>query len=188
MNRRDFLSCATLVAVSRPARADDGPAWDALLAGGCAVLMRHAQTEPGIGDPPGFKLDDCRTQRNLSAAGRAQAQRFGERLRSRGVRIDELRSSRWCRCLDTARLAFPTLPVQPFDPLNSFFEDRRTGPQQTAALRRYLAGLGSRNALLVTHQVNISALTGEFAAMGEAVVVGAAADAASRVLGRLRID
>jgi broad specificity phosphatase PhoE len=104
------------------------------------------------------------------------------------VRIDEVRSSRWCRCLDTARLAFPALAVQPFAPLDSFFDDRRTEPQQTAAVRRYLADLGSRNALLVTHQVNISALTGQFAAMGEAIVVGSVAADAAAVAGRIRVD
>jgi broad specificity phosphatase PhoE len=104
------------------------------------------------------------------------------------VRIDEVRSSRWCRCLDTARLAFPALAVQPFAPLDSFFEDRRTEAQQTAAVRRYLADLGPRNALLVTHQVNISALTRQFAAMGEAVVVRPAAADAAAVVGRIRID
>jgi broad specificity phosphatase PhoE len=187
VKRRQLLLALPLVGALRAAHADDeAPVWQALRSGGSALLMRHAQTEPGIGDPPGLRLGDCRTQRNLSAAGRAQAQHFGERLRAGGVRIDELRSSQWCRCLDTARLAFPALPVQPFAPLNSFFDDRRTEPEQTAAVRRYLATLGARTALLVTHQVNISALTGEFAAMGDAIVVRAAADGALRVLGRLR--
>ena len=195
MRRRALLAAAPLAAfalTTRAARAagdtDEAAAWAALRAGGCALLLRHAQTEPGIGDPPGFRLDECSTQRNLSAAGRAQAQRFGAALRVRGVRIDEVRSSRWCRCLDTARLAFPALDVQPFAPLDSFFEDRRTEAQQTAAVRRYLADLGSRNALLVTHQVNISALAGQFAAMGEAVVVRPAAADAAAVVGRIRID
>ncbi|MDZ7651241.1 MAG: histidine phosphatase family protein [Burkholderiaceae bacterium] len=192
MKRRTLLAAAPLAAIvlaARAARADnETAAWAALQGGGCAILLRHAQTEPGIGDPPGFRLDECSTQRNLSAAGRAQAQRFGAALRARGVRIDEVRSSRWCRCLDTARLAFPALAVQPFAPLDSFFEDRRTAAQQTAAVRRYLADLGPRNALLVTHQVNISALTGQFAAMGEAVVVRPAAADAAPVVGRLRVD
>ncbi|MCU0939649.1 MAG: histidine phosphatase family protein [Burkholderiaceae bacterium] len=191
MKRRTLLAAVPLAAIvpaTRAARAEETAAWAALQAGGCAILLRHAQTEPGVGDPPGFRLDQCSTQRNLSAAGREQAQRFGAALRARGVRIDEVRSSRWCRCLDTARLAFPALAVQPFAPLDSFFDDRRTEPQQTAAVRRYLADLGSRNALLVTHQVNISALTGQFAAMGEAIVVGSVAADAAAVAGRIRVD
>jgi broad specificity phosphatase PhoE len=188
MKRRDVLFAVPLLAAARVAAADETAIWTALAAGGCALLLRHAQTVAGIGDPPGFQLGDCSTQRNLSEAGRAQARRFGERLRERGVRIDEVRSSQWCRCLDTARLAFPGLPVQPFEPLNSFFDDRRTEPQQTAAVRRFLAGLGARNVALVTHQVNISALVGEFAAMGDALVVQPTAQAALRLAGRLRID
>jgi broad specificity phosphatase PhoE len=191
MKRRTLLAAVPLAAIvtaTRAARAEETAAWAALQAGGCAILLRHAQTEPGVGDPPGFRLDQCSTQRNLSAAGREQAQRFGAALRARGVRIDEVRSSRWCRCLDTARLAFPALAVQPFAPLDSFFDDRRTEPQQTAAVRRYLADLGSRNALLVTHQVNIAALTGQFAAMGEAIVVRSVAADAAAVVGRIRVD
>jgi hypothetical protein len=82
----------------------------------------------------------------------------------------------------------PSHDVQPFAPLNSFFDDRRTEPQQSAAVRSYLAALGRRNALLVTHQVNISALTGEFAAMGQAIVVRTNAQGAVVVVGRLRAD
>ncbi|HMS81661.1 MAG TPA: histidine phosphatase family protein, partial [Burkholderiaceae bacterium] len=79
---------------------------DALRDGGCVLLLRHALTEPGVGDPPGFRIEACGTQRNLSAQGRAQAARLGASLRDAGVAIGPVRSSRWCRCLDTARLAF----------------------------------------------------------------------------------
>jgi broad specificity phosphatase PhoE len=191
MTRRRLLLAGALGAVVPSvdaSSADEASALAALRAGGAAILLRHARTEPGTGDPPGFRLDDCGTQRNLDSGGRAQARRFGERLRESGVRIDEVRSSQWCRCLDTARLAMPSHDVRPFAPLNSFFDDRRTEPQQSAAVRSYLAALGRRNALLVTHQVNISALTGEFAAMGEAIVVRTNAQGAVVVVGRLRAD
>ncbi len=198
MKRRRLLSLSALAAASavlpwsamRAARAASGDesAWRALAGPGVALLMRHAATEPGIGDPPGFRIDVCSTQRNLSAAGRAQAQRLGEALRARGIRFDEVRSSRWCRCLDTARLAFPEPALQPLDALNSFFEDRSTAAAQTAELRRYLAALGTRRVALVTHMVNISALTGEGVAMGEALVVRADAPRGVRVLARLRVD
>jgi len=189
-----WLLLATLAPAARSVRATSEPAdaggWRALAAGGAAILLRHAATVPGIGDPPGFRLDDCSTQRNLSAAGRAQAQRIGAALRARNVRIDEVLSSRWCRCLDTARLVVQTLTVRPFAPLDSFFEDRRTEAEQTEAVGRYLAALGTRNALLVTHQVNIGALTGQFVGMGEALVVRADPAAARAVvlMGRLRFD
>lgn len=178
MKRRLLLPAlgAAIGALPLALRAqDDG--WAQFARGGVAVLLRHAQTEPGIGDPPGFRLDDCATQRNLSAAGRAQAMRIGAAFRARGVRIDEVRSSRWCRCLDTARLAFPQHDVQPLDALNSFFDDRSRAPAQTEALRRYVQQLGRRNAVLVTHMVNIAAIAtaaGAGVAMGEAVLVRAA--------------
>ena len=90
------------MAVAARAQAPADPAWAALRAGGAVVVLRHAQTVPGIGDPPGFRLQDCSTQRNLSEEGRQQARRLGETLRRAGVKVDEVLSSRWCRCLDTA--------------------------------------------------------------------------------------
>jgi hypothetical protein len=110
--RRARLALAAL-AVSltiTPAGAaqDATEAWGALVAGGHVALIRHGNapgTSPGQGgDPPGFKVDVCTTQRNLDELGRAQAKALGEALRSRGVRVDRIRSSPWCRCLDTARL------------------------------------------------------------------------------------
>lgn len=142
--------------------------WGLLRAGGCVVLMRHAQTEPGIGDPPQFKLGDCSTQRNLSNAGREQAQRVGQAFAREGIRVDEVRSSAWCRCTETADLAFGRHTV--WAPVNSFFRDSG-GPEQTRTVLRAVASLSApRNLVLVTHQVNISALTGEYPAMGEIFV------------------
>lgn len=196
MKRRHLLGALAALAVApslraqpaEPRAADHEAAWRALAAPGHSLILRHAATVPGIGDPPGFRLDDCATQRNLSAAGRAQAQQLGAAVRARGLRIDALRSSRWCRCLDTARLAFPELPLEPLGALNSFFEDRSTAAAQTAALRAWLATLGVRRAVLVTHMVNIAALTGEGVAMGEALVIAnAPAGQTTRVLARLRV-
>ena len=143
-----------------------------LRAGGCVIALRHAQTDPGIGDPPGFRLDACGTQRNLSPAGRVQAERFGAMLQAGGVTLGPVRSSRWCRCLDTARLAAGR--VEPWPALDSFFQGRETEGVQTAAVREWaLAFSGPGAALLVTHQVNLSALTGEWTGMGEALVLRA---------------
>jgi broad specificity phosphatase PhoE len=186
--RRRWLQAAPLLALGfgGAARAEEA-AWQALAAGGCALLLRHAQTVPGIGDPPGFRLDDCATQRNLSDAGRAESRRLGEALRRRGIRFDEVLSSRWCRCVDTARLAFPQQPVRVFEPLNSFFADGSTREAQTRALREYLASQRPPLRIaMVTHQVNVSALTGQSVAMGEGLVV-ALGNAAGEVLARLRL-
>jgi hypothetical protein len=79
--------------------------WSSLREGtGYVVLLRHAQTTPGTGDPPGFKLEDCSTQRNLSEAGRTQARQIGQAIRDRKILIAQVFSSQYCRCLETARL------------------------------------------------------------------------------------
>jgi len=186
--RRELLRALPLLAFGRlAAAADEEAAWRALSAGGGAVLLRHAATVAGIGDPPGFRLDDCATQRNLSDAGRAQARRIGAEFTRRGVQVDEVMSSRWCRCLDTARLAFPRHEVRVFETLNSFFDDGSTRQAQTEALRSFLARQRtSRRMVLVTHQVNIAALTGQSVGMGEALLVRIGG-AAGEVLGRFRL-
>lgn len=165
-DRRSLLSAAALSTVARWANATDGSDfWRQLRAGGCVVLMRHAATEPGTGDPPGFRLDDCRTQRNLSDDGRAQARRIGQAFAAQGIAPPTVRSSAWCRCTDTARLAFGPHTVWPA--LNSFFQGD-AGPAQTREVLQTLTRhRAPGNLVLVTHQVNISALTGEYPAMGE---------------------
>jgi phosphohistidine phosphatase SixA len=187
IRRRDLLRALPLLAVGRRAAAGDDATWRLLAAGGCAVLLRHAQTVAGIGDPPGLRLDDCSTQRNLSDAGREEARRFGAEFERRGIGVDEVLSSRWCRCLDTARLAFPRHEVRVLEALNSFFADGSTREAQTGALRAYLARQRpSRRIVLVTHQVNITALTGQSVGMGEALLVRIGAADAGGPLGRLR--
>lgn len=158
--------------------------WGLLKGGGQVVVIRHASTDPGVGDPPGYRLDDCTTQRNLSPKGREEARRIGAAFRAHGVPIGRVLSSQWCRCLETARLAFGT--AEPWLPLNSFFDDRSREPEQTRAVRA-LAGKrpAAGNLVLVTHQVNISALTGLFPAPGEIVVLTPQGEGAFRVAGRL---
>lgn len=169
--RRRLLAAGAAFVLAREADAAP-PALEALRSGGLALLLRHAATEPGVGDPPGFRLEDCGTQRNLSDAGRGQAEQLGAWLRQRKVRIDAVLSSRWCRCLETARLAFPQHVVEPFPALDSFFDNRSAQPQQTrAALARIAAIRAPANVVFVTHQVNILALTGEAVGPGEVLVV-----------------
>ncbi|WP_119157520.1 histidine phosphatase family protein [Caldimonas tepidiphila] len=147
----------------------------ALREGGTALLLRHARTVPGTGDPPGFRLEACATQRNLSEAGREQSRRIGQWFAAQGLRPAAVRSSRWCRCLDTARLAFGA--VEPWAALDSFFDDRSSEPRQSAALREALAAIGpGRFEVWVTHQVNITALSGEIPAMGEALAIASGRD------------
>lgn len=167
--RRRLLMAGAAFAFARGAGAQPQ---DALRSGGLALLLRHAATEPGVGDPPGFRLGDCRTQRNLSDAGRAQAEQLGLWLRQRKVRIDAVLSSRWCRCLETARIAFPGHAVEPFPALDSFFDDRGAGPQRTRQALERISAIGApANVVFVTHQVNILALTDEAVGAGEVLVV-----------------
>lgn len=168
----------------RAAGAGNEALWVLLKGGGQVVVMRHASTDPGVGDPPGYRLEDCATQRNLSPNGREEARRVGAAFRSRGIPVGRVLSSQWCRCLETARLAFGA--AEPWPPLNSFFDDRSREPGQTRAVRA-LAGErpGAGNLVLVTHQVNISALTGVFPAAGEIVVLTPQGGGAFGVAGRL---
>lgn len=170
-SRRQSLLAAALACLLPPrlARADE-TAWLGARQGRLAVLLRHA-IAPGTGDPPGFRLDDCATQRLLSEAGRAQARAIGVLLRERGLAAAEVRSSAWCRCLETARL-LGLGPVMREPALDSFFGDRAAGPARTATLREVLRGWQATAPLvLVTHQVNITALTGIVPASGEALLL-----------------
>ncbi len=167
--RRDALVLLGASLVGLPAHASDA-AHLLLRQGGCAVLLRHARTEAGIGDPPGFTLGQCTTQRNLSEAGRADARRIGRWFAERWLVPAEIKSSAWCRCTETADLAFRRHTVWPV--LNSTFGDRLQQPDQTGLVRAALAALpADRFEVWVTHQVNITALTGEVPAMGEAFIV-----------------
>ena len=175
---------ALLLAAPALARADEGALLAALGEGRAVALMRHA-TAPGTGDPAGFRLDDCTTQRNLSGEGRAQARATGARLRAAGMTGARVYSSQWCRCLETARLlglgAVTELPA-----LNSFFGDRAREPRQTAALAAFLRDRPPGAPLiLVTHQVNITALTNGFARSGEIVLVALPLADQPAVLGRI---
>lgn len=157
------------IGLYRPAHGEPAPRdlafWQLLREGGCVVLMRHAQTVAGLGDPPGFRLGDCSTQRNLSAAGREQARQLGVAFAREGVHVDEVRSSAWCRCTETAHLAFGRHTV--WAPANSFFQGG-DGAAQAREMGRFVREWPTpRNAVIVTHQVNMTALTGGFPAMGE---------------------
>ena len=178
-----LLACAGPFA--HAADTDDDALWRRLQGGGVTVLMRHAQTVPGIGDPPGFVLGKCPTQRNLSSAGRRDAEAIGAAFRQRGVQPAAVWSSRWCRCLDTARLAFGR--VQPEPSLDSMFNDDDTASSaKLRALRGKLAAWTEKAPLvLVTHDVNIRALTGQSVSQGE-MVLAVPRGGRLEVIGRLK--
>jgi broad specificity phosphatase PhoE len=188
--RRRFTSSLLGLALGAPllARAQStteaADFWTLLRQGGNVLLMRHAQTESGIGDPPNFRIGDCSTQRNLNDVGREQSRRVAAAFQRERIVLDEVRSSAWCRCVDTAELAFGRHTV--WSPINSFFQQNGRETQTTEVLRALKSVKAPRNLVLVTHQVNISALTGSFVAMGEMLLTrpGQMADGRLRVLAR----
>lgn len=178
-----FLLGILLSLAATVAHADE-QLWEKLRAGGYVVLMRHTQTTPGVGDPDAFHIDDCFTQRNLSEEGREQARRIGAALRARRVRVGAVESSRWCRAVDTARLAFGRATIWP--ELNSTFHDRSRKEAQTEAVRRRIARFrGPDNLFLVGHGSNILALTGVHPGMGGMVVVAPGGPDGFRIVGEL---
>ncbi|MBE0620077.1 MAG: histidine phosphatase family protein [Burkholderiales bacterium] len=160
--RRAFFYSLWLVFATLPARglwAADALPLAELAKPGRVLMLRHAYA-PGTGDPPNFRLDDCTTQRNLDARGRAQAAALGERLAQAGIPRAKVYSSQWCRCVETARLlklgAVEVLPA-----LNSFYQREEERDAKVAALRSFLATLPADGppVILVTHQFTINAFT-----------------------------
>ena len=158
--------------------------WDALESPGAFAIMRHALA-PGTGDPANLTVGYCSTQRNLSQQGRDQASRIGQAFRDRGHAFDVVLTSQWCRCRDTADL-LNLGPVQEVPAFNSFFQDFSNRDSQTAEALTVLAGRTDRP-FIVTHQVNIRALTGQTTRSGEVLVVRHAEDRLE-VLGSILID
>ncbi len=165
----------------------DSPTWQRLRNKpvGYVVLLRHAEA-PGSGDPPNFRLGDCSTQRNLSPQGRAQARRIGQAFRQRQIAIAQVSSSQWCRCLETAEL-LQLGSVKPLPLLNSFFQKRQNGSRQTAELRQLIQRHRQTPGVLflVTHQVNITGISGIVPPSGGAVVMKASDRGTVEVIGEL---
>lgn len=137
------------------------------------LLMRHADA-PGFGDPPGYQLDKCSTQRNLGELGKKQSQVIGQWLKGQGITSAKVLSSPWCRCLDTARL-LNLGSVTSTPELGSFFDDMSLEKQQTRNLEKLikaqLANPSKAPLILVTHHVNIQAYTGKVVSVGDMVLV-----------------
>lgn len=183
------FALALMVAVNAasPSLAADQPPWQALKSGGHLALLRHA-VAPGTGDPSDFVLENCATQRNLSQEGRAQADRIGDRFRTNGIAAAKVYSSQWCRCLETAEL-LGLGPVEELPVLNSFFRRSEARDPQTRALRNWIEGAElDEPVVLVTHQVNITALTGIFPTSGELVVVRFDSRGGLSVVGTIETD
>lgn len=165
-----ILILAAIAPAHGQEQATGEAAWSLLAQNGSVALIRHARTGGGVGDPAGFKLEDCSTQRNLTDDGRAQSKALGEAFRSRGVNVTAVQASRWCRCLDTAKLAFGD--AEPWPMLDNMFRDRSREPAQMAAMRKRIREWnGPGTLVLVSHGVNIVALLGNQPMEGEVFVV-----------------
>ncbi len=180
---------AILALLATPALADDTAAWAALRAGGHVALIRHASTEPGLGDPKGYRLDDCASQRNLSDAGRGQSRKIGERFRAEGIRVERVYTSPWCRCRDTAMEAFGK--AMDWTALGSFFDEPHNEPRMTERVKqrigRYSTLKPKGTVVMVTHNVNIAALTKLSVGTGDIVVVRPDGCCGLKLVGQIRI-
>ena len=185
---RCLLVTAMLALASGPAAADatldENVAWQALKEGKALLVLRHALA-PGFGDPESFQLKDCSTQRNLSAESRRQAQAWKPFLAARGINEARVFSSQWCRCLDTAS-GMAIGPVTEWPSLNSFFQgrgDRRLQTQQT--IKQVNQMPPGKPVIMVSHQVNITALTGVYPSSNEGVIISLPLSENPRVLARV---
>jgi broad specificity phosphatase PhoE len=183
-----WLLLALAAVLARPDTVAASEALWALLKGGAqVVLIRHAITTPGFGDPAGFKLDDCATQRNLTEEGRADSRRLGEAFRARGVPVGRVLSSPWCRCLETARLAFGKAEAS--TPLSNLYGRPDASARQVHEMEALIAawrpeGAGG-NLVLLSHGSTILALTGVSLGTAEMVVVTPRPGEKFSVAGRL---
>lgn len=176
---KSLLIAAILAAMPIATSAQD---FSALQTPGAVGLMRHA-VAPGTGDPVEFDLEDCTTQRTLDERGRAQAIATGQALREAGVSFDAVWTSQWCRARNTARL-LDIGPVTEVAALNSHFAGRGNAKAQLEEMREKLSALptGAR-ILLVSHQVNIRALTGRSTRSGEILIATREDAGALRIIG-----
>ena len=138
--------------------------------GGNLIFIRHAYA-PGGGDPDNFDLNDCSTQRNLSKTGREQAKKIGKFFHENQIPIDKVISSEWCRCKDTAQIAFKRFETKDF--LNSFFSKKfsKNRTKQIDDLNKYLDRWdSSKNLVFVTHYVVINEVLNYAPSSGEIVI------------------
>jgi phosphohistidine phosphatase SixA len=165
----------------------DEALWKLLQSGGQVVLIRHALTTPGVGDPEGMRLSDCATQRNLSEEGREHARKLGRVLRERGVPIGDVLSSPWCRCIETSKLALGREPaIEPA--LGNLFGRSDQSAVQVASLTPIASRKpGRSNTVMLSHGSTIFALTGISPDTSEMVIATPQGNGRFVVAGRLLV-
>jgi phosphohistidine phosphatase SixA len=181
-----FILVLLLVAGTHSASADEA-GFAAVAAGGHVVLLRHGKTPGGAGDPAGFRIDDCATQRNLTDEGREQVRALGRLLRARNAKIDKVMSSAWCRCRETAAL-LDAGEVGHLAALDNLYGRWEARDEKTRALREVVGGWkGPGTLLLVTHGANVLPLVHIQLGEAEGIVLEPARETAEgfRVVGRI---
>jgi phosphohistidine phosphatase SixA len=179
------MPCWLALAAGAPlaAGANEAELWSLLKAGGQVVLMRHTETAPGVGDPPGMRIDDCSTQRNLTEEGRKHAKAIGEAVQAHGVSFDRVIVSPMCRCVDTAKIAFGRV-----DETQSTANPRAGTEDRARAVRDTRATASEKrrgNTILISHTSTIGAVTELYVDPGEMLIVTPQGDGKFEIRGRL---
>jgi|TARA_B110001452_G_scaffold252972_1_gene243239 phosphohistidine phosphatase SixA len=145
--------------------------WEPAQKGNKIIFIRHALA-PGGGDPEGFKINDCKTQRNLNKDGIEQSKNIGKLFKEHKILIDQVLSSQWCRCKDTAKYAFKN--YEEFSALNSTFRSPydEKAKQQIKELKNFVENWNGNggNLILVTHYIIITAVTDAVPRSGEIII------------------
>lgn len=168
-----FINISIITALSLGAFADNQreKVTSLMKENGYLLMIRHAKA-PGFGDPSNIKIGDCSTQRNLNNEGRLQASKIGEVLKQNNIQASAIFSSQWCRCLETAKL-LDMGEVKELPSLNSFYEKTQNKERHLKALKSFINSQGTNKKLIimVTHEVTISAISGQYVSSGDGVLL-----------------
>ena len=177
------VGCSALAA-EQSAAADD-PLWSQLKKGGYVILMRNSAVDEGLGDPKGYKVNDCATQLNLTDKGRAEAQKIGDEFKKRKIPIKQVFTSAFCRAKETAQLAFGKADV--WEALNSFYDKPNRKSEQTRLLHQRLESPPNdgTNLVLVTHGYNIVSAVGLNPDPGDMLIIAPAFRVGYKIVGEL---
>lgn len=177
------VGCSALAA-EQSAAADD-PLWSQLKKGGYVILMRNSAVDEGLGDPKGYKVNDCATQLNLTDKGRAEAKKIGDEFKKRKIPIKQVFTSAFCRAKETAQLAFGKADV--WEALNSFYDKPERKSEQTRLLHQRLESppTDGTNLVLVTHGYNIVSAVGLNPDPGDMLIIAPAFRVGYKIVGEL---
>ncbi len=188
MNRMSKTVRATMlgliVLIAQSSIAAEDPLWGLLKKGGYIILMRNSAVDEGLGDPKGYKVEDCASQLNLNDKGRTEEKKIGEEFKKRKIPIRQVLTSQFCRTKETAALAFGKADV--WEPLNSFYDKPMRKSEQTRLLHQRMENPPKDgNLVLVTHGYNITSATGLNPDPGDMLIIEPAFKVGYRVVGEL---